>query len=159
MFETVLSGVLVFIIGQIFLKMVVDPVNKLKQTMAAVSHAYLIHAPVFFSPVSFPEEAKRKAMEELRVLSGQLYADARLVPLYGVFRHVFFLPSWDEVHEAAQCLVAIGNWLFSGNTATIEHIIKNWQNAADNLGLYIAPKDRINDEILNQAIRNSLGRT
>ena len=152
-FATVLSGVLVFVLGQVFLKMILEPVNKLKQTIASVSHAYLLHAPVFFNPVVSQDDEKKKTREQFRLLSGQLYADAN--------RHVsrvFGLPSWEKVHESAQCLVAIGNWLFSGNTATIEHILKNWQQAADNLGLYIAPADRVDDELLNQAIRNALGR-
>lgn len=42
-FQTVVSGVLVFVVGQMFLKMLIEPINKLKQTFATVSHAYLVH--------------------------------------------------------------------------------------------------------------------
>lgn len=42
-FQTVVSGVLVFVVGQMFLKMLIEPINKLKQTFATASHVYLVH--------------------------------------------------------------------------------------------------------------------
>lgn len=157
-FQTVLSGVAVFVVGQIFLKMVLEPINKLKQTIGAVAHAYLVHAPVLYNPDVASPEQKTETADQLRILSGQLHADISLVPGYKVFGRLFFLPSQKKIYEAAQSLIAIGNWMYSSNASKLDHIIKNWQRAADNLGLYVAPGDRVPDDMLNESIRNSMAR-
>jgi hypothetical protein len=155
-FKTVLSGVAIFLLGQILLKLVLEPVQKLKQTFSAVSHAYLVHAPILYNPDAASDEQKNEAAGHLRLLSGQLHADLSLVPCYDLFRWLFFLPSSKKVYEAAQSLIAIGNWMYSSNGSRLDHIIKNWQRAADNLGLYIAPGERVSDDMLNDSIKNSL---
>ncbi len=157
-FQTVISGVLVFVVGQIFLKMIIEPVNKLKQTFAAASHAYLVHIKALYDPINASDAQKNSAREAFLFLSGQLCADLRLIPCYKCWRYVFFLPSERSIYEAARCLVAVANWTASNNTAKIQHVIKNWQTAADNLGLYIAPESRVSDETLDAAIRNGLDR-
>ena len=45
MFETILSGVLVYVIGQVVMKLVVEPVHALKLAFAEVSESLLINAP------------------------------------------------------------------------------------------------------------------
>lgn len=155
-FKTVVSGVAVFVFGQIMLRMVVEPIHKLKQTFGAVAHAYLIHAPILYNTDVATDEQKGETASQLRLLSGQLHADMSLVPCYAIFRWFFLLPSEKKVYEAAQSLIAIGNWMYSSNTHRFEHIIKNWQRAADNLGLYISPRDRVSDDLLNESIRNSM---
>ena len=155
-FQTVLSGVVVFVVGQVFLKMVLEPVNKLKQTIAAVAHAYLVHAPILYNSDVASQEQKTETANQLRILSGQLHADISLVPGYKVFGRMFFLPAETKVYEAAQSLIAIGNWMYSNSSSKFDHIIKNWQRAADNLQLYVAPGDRIPDDLLNESIRNSI---
>jgi len=40
---TVLGGVLIFILGQILLKMVIEPVQKLKKSLGTVSNTLLLH--------------------------------------------------------------------------------------------------------------------
>lgn len=155
-FQTILSGVFVFVLGQIFLKMIIEPINALKKTIGSVAHAYLIHAPVLYNPDVVSEEQRKDTATQLRILSGQLHADMSLVPCYRLFGRIFFLPKSDKVYEAAQALVAIGNWLYSNNSAKFEHIIKNWQLAADNLFLYISPRDRISDDLLDKSIQHSM---
>lgn len=154
-FKTVVSGVLVLVVGQVFLKMLIEPINKFKQTFVAISHAYLVHVKVLCSPDTASDEQRTSAQETFILLSGQLCTDLRLIPCYRIWRRVFFLPSETKVYEAARCLVAVGNWTKSSNTTQVEHIIKNWQTAADNLGLYIAPESRVSNEILDAAIRNT----
>jgi hypothetical protein len=67
---------------------------------------------------------------------------------------MFFLPTKAKIHEAAQSLIAIGNWMYSNNPGKLDHIIKNWQRAADNFQLYMAPGDRVPDDLLNESICN-----
>ena len=68
------------------------------------------------------------------------------------------MPKAQKIRDAAQYLVAISNWLYSGSSAAIEHIIKNSQDTADALGIYVPPNSRVNDDLLKAAIRSSFGR-
>jgi len=158
MFETILSGVLVYVIGQVVMKLVVEPVHALKLAFAEVSESLLINAPFIYSPSALNDEQKKIVHERLLSLSGLLSAKLMLVPAYALWGRVFFLPKKHKVYEAAQNLIAIGNWLHSTSDATLEHIIKNVQEASDILGIYIPPHSRISEDLLNAAIQRSFGR-
>ncbi len=148
-FLTVLSGVLVFVVGQVFLKLVIEPVHQLKKTMAEISHTFIRYAYVIHNPDVVTPELRDEVFDKLRQLSGQLYSDMALIPLYGLFGKVFFLPGRSKVYKSATNLIAVANWMCSKNNyKQFDHIIKNIQDACDNLGLYIDPKDRVPDELL-----------
>jgi hypothetical protein len=146
--QTVIAGVLVFIVGQLFLKLVIEPVHQLKRTMADISHTFIQYAYVIHNSEVISSELRVEVFEKLRQLSGQLYADMALIPLYSVFGKLFFLPSRSKVYKSATNLIAVANWMHTNNERKFEHIIRNIQNACDNLGLYIDPNDRVPDELL-----------
>ena len=116
--------------------------------MADISHTFIQYAYVIHNSEVIPSELRNEVYEKLRQLSGQLYADMALIPLYPVFGKLFFLPRSSKVYKSATNLIAVANWMHSNNERKFEHIIRNIQNACDNLGLYIDPKDRIPDELL-----------
>jgi hypothetical protein len=158
MFETIISGVTIFVTGQLIIKLVIEPVHALKTAFAEVSQGLLINAPFIYNPSAINDTQRNIVKERMLALSGQVRAKLMLVPAYQFWRHVFFLPKEARVHEAAQNLVAIGNWVYSNSSATAEHIIKNVQSASDILGIYIPPNSRVSEELLNAAIENSFGR-
>jgi hypothetical protein len=81
-FQTVLSGVFVFVLGQIFLKLIIEPVYQFKKTRADIAHTLIRYAHAFQNPKVIPEDLFREAYDKLRMLSGQLYADMELIPAY-----------------------------------------------------------------------------
>ena len=139
-----------FIVGQLFLKLVIEPVHQLKRTMADISHTFIRYAYVIHNPDVISSELRNEVYEKLRQLSGQLYADMALIPLYPVFGKVFFLPNRSKVYKSATNLIAVANWMHSKSDKQFDYIIRNIQDACDNLGLYIDPKDRIPDELLQK---------
>jgi len=146
--QTVVVGVLVFVVGQIFLKSVIEPIHQLKITLADISHTFVRYAHRIHNPDVISSDESKEVFEKLRELSGRLYGDMALIPIYCVVRKIFFLPKRDKVYSAATNLIAIANWMHSHNDKKFDHIVKNIQTACDNLGLYIDPKDRIPDEHL-----------
>ena len=148
--QTVIAGVLVFVAGQLFLKLVIEPVHQLKKTMAEISHIFIRYAHAIHNPDVISEELRREVFEKLRQLSGQLYADMALIPLYSVFGRLFFLPCREDVYKSAKNLIAVANWMHSKSDTRFDHIIRNIQSACDRLGLYIAPEDRIAEELLSK---------
>ena len=158
MFETIISGVTIFVIGQLINKLVIDPIHALKTAFAEVSQGFLINAPFIYNPSAISDEERGVVRERMLALSSQLNAKLMLVPAYPCWRYAFSLPEKAKVHEAAQCLVAIGNWVYSSSNVAPEHIIKNVQSASDILGIYISPSNRVSEDLLNAAIESSFGR-
>ncbi|MGB7816141.1 MAG: hypothetical protein WBL28_07305 [Methylotenera sp.] len=146
--QTVIAGLLIFVAGQIFLKLVIEPVHQLKKTLADISHTFVRYAHRIHNPDVISQDDLKEIFEKLRELSGRLYEDMALIPLYCVEGKIFFLPHKDKIYSAATNLIAIANWMHSKNDHKFDHIVKNIQTACDNLGLYIDPKDRIPDEHL-----------
>ena len=152
-FQTVLSGVLVFVLGQIFLKLIIEPVYQFKKTRADIAHTLIRYAHALQNPKVIPDDLFREAYDKLRMLSGQLYADMELIPAYKLFRFLFCLPKTSNVYEGAKNLLAVANWMGIDNTKRIDlHITRNIQNLCDNLGLYIAPEDRIDEDLLRKLV-------
>jgi hypothetical protein len=157
-FETILSGVLVFVIGQLVLKLVIDPVHALKGVFAEISQGLLVNTPFIYNPTVLNDEQRGIVKDRMLALAAHLRAKLMLVPAYAFWGYVFRLPSKTRIHEAAQDLVAIGNWVYSSNNAVHVHIIKHVQNASDILGIYIPESSRVSDYHLQAAIEASFGR-
>ncbi len=148
--QTVLAGTLVFVAGQLFLKLVIEPVHQLKRTLAEISNTFVRYAYAIHNPDAIPPELHGEVYGKLRQLSGQLYADMALIPWYQLTSLLFCLPRKDKVYMSATNLIAVGNWMHSKSGNRFDHIVRNIQNACDNLGLYIAPEDRIPEELLDK---------
>jgi len=148
--QTVLAGTLVFVAGQLFLKLVIEPVHQLKKTLAEISNTFVRYAHAFHNPSVISPELRNEAYDKLRQLSGQLYADMALIPWYRMTSLLFCLPHKDKVYKSATNLIAVGNWMHGKSDNRFDHIVRNIQSACDNLGLYIAPEDRIPDELLEK---------
>lgn len=158
MLKTILSGVLVYVLGQLVLKLVIEPIHGLKGAFAVVSEALLVNAPFIYNPTALNDEQRQILKERMLSAAATLRGKLMLVPAYRFWRHIFRLPSEDAIHSAAQDLVAIGNWSYSSSSAVHEHQINHVQNASDKLGIYVPPNSRVSAELLDAAISASFGR-
>lgn len=55
-FFTVLSGVSIFVIGQLIVKLVLDPVHDLKKIIGQISHTLIERANIIANPAYPPEK-------------------------------------------------------------------------------------------------------
>jgi len=110
-FLTVISGTLVFSLGQIFSRFFIDPIHALKLTIAHIDEILIFHANRYANPSMEQNEAK--AMDEcqaiLRQCASELRSKVYLVPCYGLFAKVGAVPKAKEIQEAATFLIQISN--------------------------------------------------
>lgn len=142
---TIISGVVVFVLGQLVVKLVIDPVADLRTTIAEISHALVFHAEVYSNPGITGEERERATKETLRRLSSDLNAAIYLIPAYAWTSRVFALPSRAEITEAAGQLIELSN---SVSDSPLNHGIENfsrYQKICTNLGIYLPEGERPND--------------
>lgn len=147
-FLTVLSGVITFVIGQLIVKLVIDPVQEMKKTIGQISHSMIEDANVIANPGVPSEEVMKETSKRLRQLSSQLQAHLYLVPQYQKSAKIFGLPSKEKVLAASGSLLGLSNSVFrAGPSERIyENNAKRVENICDSLGIYMAEGDRLPKE-------------
>lgn len=104
---TVITGVLVFVLGQMVINFIFNPVKNLKETIGEIQHASIYYANVFSSMMN--KEAKDEASTLFRKLAAQLVSTARVIPFYDQLRYIFGLPSMSDIGKAHHALVGLSN--------------------------------------------------
>lgn len=97
MFSTVIAGVVVFLVGQLVLKCVIEPVQKLKTTIARVSNLLLLYQSKLTNASC--EEA---IAEDMKRLSAEIISDSYCILWFPLSCLVFGLPSRVALLEAAR---------------------------------------------------------
>jgi hypothetical protein len=111
-FLTVISGVLTFVLGQLIIKLLIDPVHDFRRTIADISLALIEHANIYANPGVCGSEVEKKVSGDLRRLSSRLNAQMYLIPYYPITAKVFGLPSRNKVVDAASNLIFLSNGVF-----------------------------------------------
>jgi hypothetical protein len=99
---TVLGGVLIFVVGQIVLKLVIEPAQELKRSLGSTSHALLLHQAKLTNASSDKEIAA-----EMKSLSAEIVSKSHAVLWYAFVRIVFGLPSKKNILMASRQLNSI----------------------------------------------------
>ena len=152
MFETILAGVTIFVLGQVFLKMVIDPVQKLKSTLGEIAHALVYYASVYGNPGSLPPERSQEAYERLRDLSSQLAGDLRVIPLFSITRFIFFLPARESLISAQREVIGLSNGVYSHGADGAMRNLRLSQKIADALGILVPKHERVSEELLDDVL-------
>jgi len=141
-FFTVLSGVITFVIGQLIVKLLLDPVQDMRKTIGLVSHTLVERANVIANPGVPEKEVMDNASDELRRLSSQLRAHLYLVPCYDTTARVFRLPSKEKLLAASTNLIGLSNSLHSAEDRVYRSNAKRVEQVSDSLGIYLAEGSR-----------------
>lgn len=105
MLSTVIAGVLVFLLGQLVLKCVIEPVQVLKATIARVSNLLLLHQAKLMNA-----SCDDAIAEDMKRLSAEIISHSYHILWFPVSRLAFGLPSRLSLVNAAQEL----NMLYYG---------------------------------------------
>ena len=141
-FLTVISGVLTYVLGQLVLKLLIEPVQGMKKMIGQIANSLVEHANVIQNPGVPTEDVMKATSQHLRKLSAQLEAQLYLVPMYSITAFVFRLPSRNGVLSAARSLMGLSNSVFRATERIYESNAKRVENIHDSLGLYLAEGDR-----------------
>ncbi|MGH8758777.1 MAG: hypothetical protein ACREVW_04590 [Burkholderiales bacterium] len=141
-FLTVVSGVVTYVLGQLVVKLVIDPVQEMKKTIGQIAHSLIEQANVTSNPGLPREEVIAEASKLLRQLSSQLQSHLYLVPWYKVTAKVFHLPEIQKVLKASSYLIGLSNSLHRPTDSAYENNAKRVEAVHDLLGIYMADSDR-----------------
>ena len=135
---TVLTGTLIYVSGQVIVKLVIDPVQELKKTIGQISHSLVELANVIANPGVPKEEVISDASKQLRNLSSQLHGHLYLIPKYSITTRIFKLPKKNELLEASDSLRSLSNSLYDArNEKVYEHNAKQVEKICKALSIYM----------------------
>jgi hypothetical protein len=123
-FYIILAGVIIYVLGEIIVKIVIDPVQELKRVIADIAFKLIHYSHVFklSTAADTSEEASEKtidrekleqAADEYRKLASMLNAGLRLVPFYPLIRVLFFLPGEADIIDARNELIEMSEEIFA----------------------------------------------
>ena len=125
-FYIIIAGVIIYVAGEIIVKIVIDPVQEFKRVIADIafklfhySHVYRIapsrdvDASGAEAQKSIDPEKLEQAADEYRKLASMLNAGYRLVPFYAIAKLLFFLPREADIIEARNELLEMSEEIFA----------------------------------------------
>lgn len=110
-FLTVISGVLVFIAGQLFNEYFLRPIQDYKKLRAKISYSLTYYADLYMDPIKYQDDKdKRRAngSVKLRELSAEVRAIIELKPFGNIF-----IPKKKTLSDVAENLMGLSNGFFS----------------------------------------------
>ena len=142
-FETILSGVFVFIVGQLALKLLIDPVHSMKKIIGEISHCLCKYAHITHNPAQFDENEILKIYMEVRGLAASLSSSMALIPAYRITRYFFCLPSRKDLFQARKDMIGLANWMKNRDNTTFENVALYYLRVFEKLNVYIPDEEKL----------------
>lgn len=107
-FFTVLSGTLVFVLGQILQKFILEPFQEYKKTIGKIDNRLKFYSNILTN-AGFDKKTIVEITDAMRNLSCDLEANYKQIPLSKFFSKIGVLEKKDDIAEAARFLISISN--------------------------------------------------
>ncbi len=121
-FATVISGVLVFVLGQIFVKFVIEPIKDLKEVLGEIHFSLVFHAQAIYTPAG-DRAGEDAAQKVIRDLASKLRAKTEVIPWYSLCSRISrgFLPPRKNIMDASSQLIGLSNSLKQEDRSEVNH--------------------------------------
>jgi hypothetical protein len=130
MFTTILTGVLVFIIGQFILKLALEPIVSLKNVFGEIS-ALFLREQAKITNANGTEEIQN----ELKHLSASILAHKQAVPFYKIFSFLLRLPNEEALLNACGILNLISYQIVESKNDTTSKIQDSMKRISEYLNI------------------------
>jgi len=121
-FVTIISGVSVFIVGQLIVKLFVEPFQNYRKTVSDIAYALVVYANVYANVGLVDKALEKEASKEFRDLASRLQSYIYLLPYYQCIALLTSLPSRDSLIGVSNDLIGLSNGISASN---IDLIIPN----------------------------------
>lgn len=111
MLFTVISGVLVFVVGQLFNEYFLKPIQQYKQLRAKISYSLTYYANLYMNPVSndnYNSDDWKIGSQKMRELSAEVRAIIEIRPIGNIF-----IPKKKKLAKVAENIMGISNGFFA----------------------------------------------
>ena len=121
---TIFGGVLVYVIGQLLSKFLIDPTHELKKVIGEVRFDLAFYAPTIHEPIARTPERSDKAYAALLKSSCELLAKVNAIPFYWLVSCISFgyLPSKKHIRDAATQLRGLSTYMHETGDKANSHV-------------------------------------
>jgi hypothetical protein len=121
---TIFGGVVVFVVGQLLSKFVIEPVHELRKAIGEVRYNLLFFAPDILTPIGRTRESCDKVRDALRKNSSDLYIRSEAIRFYPLASWVFrgSVPRREKVADAAKWLRGLSTYMHETGEKANSHI-------------------------------------
>lgn len=117
---TIFAGFIVFVLSQIYLKFILDPLIEYRKIKAEIAVNLVYFANIYMNPVEskvlFSNDQIKSQVDDtsrtLRKLSCELRGCLQSIPFYWIFWLLRIIPSKKNARDVAANLIGISNSLF-----------------------------------------------
>jgi hypothetical protein len=133
---TVLSGVSIFVIVQLIVKIFVEPIHKLRGLKGDIVGFLTYYSDVYLSlPDLNKDEDVRKVSTEARKLGSDIIAKALTIPCYRFFSRLGLVPKFSDISIAHRELIGLSNTVLSKSNSVPERATKRLERIKSSLHL------------------------
>ena len=115
-FLTIISGVIIFVVGQIILKLFVEPWQKQRECIAKISNNLLLYANVYGTVGATSIEETKAISLEIRKLAAELIESCHRIPFYEQITKTKIFPSLETILKVQKNLIGLSNSLNNGDS-------------------------------------------
>lgn len=108
-FLGIISGIIVVVVSQIFVKLFINPVHDLNEELGRLNHTLIFRYNVFANPGTTNKSISTETSNELRTHASLLLAKANRVHWYTYFTIFKLIPPKDNIYEAHKLLLGIAH--------------------------------------------------
>lgn len=121
---TIFGGVLVFAVGQLISKFVIEPIHELRKAIGEVRYNLLFFAPDILTPIGRTKERCDQVQDALRKNSSDLYIRSEAIPFYPLASWVSrgSVPRRENVADAAKWLRGLSTYMHETGEKANSHI-------------------------------------
>jgi hypothetical protein len=130
---TILGSMLVYVIGQLLSKFLIDPTHELKKAIGEVRFNLAFYRPIILTPASRTPERSDKTHDALLKSCCELLTKVNAIPFYGLISCISFgiLPSKKNIRDAAIHLRALSTYVHEIDDKAASHIDQIRQRVAN----------------------------
>ena len=106
---TVVGGVLIFVIGQIIEKFLIEPIHEQSNVIGEIADSLIFYADLYSNPgIGKPEEMD-EASQALRRQASRLMARTHAIRCYWLMQLLRIVPKHKDILKARQNLIGLSN--------------------------------------------------
>jgi hypothetical protein len=121
----VLSGVLVFVLGQFILRLIIEPLQEFAKIRGEVNYALIYYANFLSNPGLGNPKVLDEISDTLRKLSGRFMATANSIRLYDFLSQLHLVPIREDLIKSARELIFLSNSVHSSDGRSNSDAISN----------------------------------
>ena len=115
---TIFGGFVIFVLGQIILKFLIEPIHKQSETIGQIAHHLIFYANLYTNPGAGTRDEMDKASCALRTQAADLIAKTHVIKIYSFWQFLKLIPKRSDIIAAHKNLIGLSNIVYDNTVRT-----------------------------------------